>query len=76
MLLLWLAASLLSFELIIQLHILFCVCIDWNVLNLLKVANLSLYAVAFVVFGVTRASTHADIENQVWLFSKQFWSIY
>ncbi|RXI05490.1 hypothetical protein DVH24_006747 [Malus domestica] len=29
------------------------------------VANLSLYAVAFVVFGVTRASTHADIENQV-----------
>ncbi|XP_009365055.2 major facilitator superfamily domain-containing protein 12 [Pyrus x bretschneideri] len=28
------------------------------------VANLSLYAVAFVVFGVTRANTHADIEIQ------------
>ncbi|VVA20346.1 PREDICTED: major facilitator superfamily [Prunus dulcis] len=28
------------------------------------VANLSLYAVAFIVFGVTIASTHADIENQ------------
>ncbi|KAL2895426.1 Major facilitator superfamily domain-containing protein 12 [Bienertia sinuspersici] len=28
------------------------------------VANLGLYAVAFIVFGLSKSSTHADIENQ------------
>uniref|UniRef100_A0A2N9G071 Uncharacterized protein n=1 Tax=Fagus sylvatica TaxID=28930 RepID=A0A2N9G071_FAGSY len=31
------------------------------------VANLSLYAVALIVFGVTAANTQADVENQAYL---------
>lgn len=34
----------------------------------LKVANLSLYAVAFVVFNVVGAGTPAAVENQVFDF--------
>lgn len=37
----------------------------WNVL---QVANLSLYAVALIVFNISEAKTHADIENQVWVY--------
>lgn len=35
----------------------------------LKVANLSLYAVAFVVFNIVGAGTPAAVENQVCDFS-------
>lgn len=45
---------------------LFSICL--NVMNL-KVANLSLYAVAFVVFNVVGAGTPAAVENQVCDFS-------
>lgn len=45
--------------------VIFCACIDQIFCILLKVANLGLYAVAFIIFGVTIARTHADIENQV-----------
>ncbi|KAH9710405.1 major facilitator superfamily domain-containing protein 12 [Citrus sinensis] len=31
------------------------------------VANLSLYAIAFIVFSVSTAKTHADLENQAYL---------
>lgn len=30
-----------------------------------KVANLTLYAIALIVFAVTKAETNADVENQV-----------
>ncbi|KAH7570722.1 hypothetical protein JRO89_XS05G0166800 [Xanthoceras sorbifolium] len=33
------------------------------------VANLGLYAIALIVFGATKANTHADLENQVYLFN-------
>lgn len=33
-----------------------------------QVANLSLYAIALIVFNASKAETNADIENQVWTY--------
>lgn len=37
--------------------------------SFLKVANLTLYTVALIVFAVTKANTNADVENQVCLLN-------
>lgn len=43
---------------------------------ILKVANLSLYGVALVVFNFSKLHTLVDVENQVWLMRRSFLVFY